>query len=260
MPSYAQACKGFSDSELRRIEARLAAWAGALPYTHRIVRNIQDLEYFLHPGRLHTILRALLADQDKNPQTTSRVYRAACLLHVLKGEGVQCSPPPPLVCRAADREEFYFWFWQQHREIYVNQDVANDALSRLLDLQFFSEKEESFTMSPYAAWVTWSPPGSPDEPIETMVSASLIRACLGLDPEGRNANEPLLLLIYAPPSELLKPTIADAELHYQFEPPPESEPHYGKTRPLRNDLNRRPEAVHPAAPFSLLRGARTVQP
>jgi hypothetical protein len=260
MSSYVHACKGFSDDEMRTIDARFDVWTLSLPHMRRIVRNIKKLEYFLHPDRLHQILASLLAARDTAAEDISKVYFAACIRHACEGGKVTCRPLPPAVSRAVESDTFFNWFCQKYRTFYPNEALARKELNEILSGRPRSATENSLPMSEHAAWVTWTPKDSRDDPIETMTSALLIRACLGLDPEARNASEPILLLIYATPSALLKPTIADAELHYQFEPPPKKERKYGQTRPLRKGLARRPEAIHQAAPLSLFRSSRTVMP
>lgn len=259
MSSYVHACTSLEPEQQRLIESRFESWRSVKPHMQRIVTNIRELEHFLPAEKMRLILMTLLSSPD-DPHLSQRSYQSICREHVCQGDKIRCHYQPQLVCRAVEMETFILWLYGKYRSTFQVEDNARFFLQKLLLGKPLTPTEKLFQMSEYAAWVTWSEESTPGPPIEAATSAIYIRASLGLDPELRYSQDPILLLVYSPPPDLLRPTIADAELYTQFEPPPKDFELYGLTRPLREDLPRRPEAIHSPTHFDRLLSTGKVAP
>jgi hypothetical protein len=259
MSSYAHAYSSLAPLQQQSVEKCLERWRREmLPQAQRIIINLKDLEHFLPPENMSLILLALI-DLTEPTISLSDVYRSICRENVCKGDSLRCESPLS-VCRAVEEEVFTLWLFEKYRSIFQIENNARAFLRQTLAGTPLSATEGSFRMSEYIAWATWTPKGSSEAPLEIAGSALYIRSALGLDPEQRFSKEPLLLLTYMPPSDLFRPTVADAELGYQFEPPPLDFESHGLTRPLSDTLPRRPEAIHHPVEFSTLLTARKVAP
>jgi hypothetical protein len=211
----------------------------------KILRNIEELEHFLPMPPMHNILLAIVV-ADEQPESIASSYQLACWANNRQGEAIT-SERPALVWRAEERKPFVNWLARTYKSEFANIRAAERFVEDLIAGTPPSRSRALLAMTPHIAWVTWN--RCPHSPIDTVASAQEVRDYLGLDPLGRNRSEPILLLHYQAPLNLLKPTIADAELFWQFEPPPEDFTNFGLIRPLTAEIPRRPEAIHEPAHF-----------
>lgn len=265
-PSYAAALKTFSSADVALIEQTVLNWALSDGLARRIVRNLRELEFFLPTPNTIALLQSILGCHSKTSNELRREYLITCYKNVRQG-GTVGNPQPLLVGRAVDKDGFVQALWQTHGTIgkgtgnFARLPEVEDFVSRLLAGDPLSPMERKLVMSPYSAWVTWNPSDSSSDPFRFAASATVVRACVGLESLVTKKGEPLLLLAYEKISalDLRRPTVADAGLHSYFEPPPPDSTH-GFTVPWPEDFTpgfrpySLPEAVHAPVAFSLLTG------
>jgi hypothetical protein len=255
--------------ERRAIRDRLRVWQRD-GLGGKIVRNLQMLERFLPPDHMKTILMELL-NCPGSPRLRVRDlelnYQNECHNHVRMG-GPIGGRRPVLVGRAVERDSFAQWL--RRSVLFHTEAQVRDFIARLMGGGPLSKAEESLLMSPFSAWVTWIEDRSRSDPFgfKSHMTAVKIRACCGLDPQGRNFGKPLLLLVYRCDGglQLYRPTIADADTYELFQPPVASENDHGWTQTWPRQIRipnfkpiRRPEAVHAPAPLAYVEFTHTRQ-
>ncbi len=265
--SFDDAFIAFTAAEQAALNETLLKWASSDGFGRVIVPNLQ-VEHFL-PGlpNMHILLTAVGGCQSKTIDELKLEYKEACYRNVLQG-GRVFSPQPVLVGRAVDKDGFAQSLWEDYGPItkagkgfFASRGQAEDFVSRLLSGMAPELNERELLMSPHGAWVTWNPSDPSTDPFGFTLSATAVRACIGLASLVLKKGEPLLLLVYEKTIavELLRPTVADAGLYEYFEPPPKHYDAHGLTRPWSKTFTPgfeprpMPEAVHAPAKFHLLR-------
>jgi hypothetical protein len=262
MNSCEQTFQLFSAQERQEIKDLLARWSITV-IGGVIVRNIHPLERFLPKEELYPILEALHRNRGLDVVKLGDVYQQNCWDHVMKGGKVTLDPKPTPIGRAVAKKVLVNTV-RNSKLFQKHVGSATDFVNKLISGHPPSGSERQVLMSPHAAWVTWDDqrPGGNPFLFAAGKGADYLRACLGLDPRTRRAE--LLLLTYdlQPGSELLRPTVADADIFPFFEPPHDGFDAHGLTKPWlpgllprsAPELQRRPEAIHGPQPFARLLG------
>lgn len=260
--SYNAAIRYFGPRQQAAIRTTLIRWSRD-DLGRELVRNINPLERFIPPDNMKSLLSVIYNARRKGLDELAILYKEECFKPVnIRVGGLVRGVRPMTIGRAVEKQAFVYYLYKKQRHCFRTKAMAHDFIQRLLSGDTMSATESSVLMSEFSAWVTWNDMPSATDPFEFARStglAEMIRACLGLDPEGRMTGKPILLLIYKRRTELYRPTIADAGLYRFFEPPPIGIDAHGltKTRPPGMSTSvyssmPRPEAVHAPQPFSHL--------
>jgi hypothetical protein len=260
MSSYKRAAKSLSKRQRRAIRATLVRWSRNSSPGREIVRNIDPLERFLPSDNMKQILTVIYEARNERLDRLEALYASECYKHVRTGGKIRC-PAPIAVGRAVEKEVFIEYL--RKLPYFGTAQAAEDFVKRLVKKDSLSKGEASQLMSAYSGWVTWDDSTLGPDPFcfaRSAISAEIVRASLGLDPDGKWRGKPLLLLVYRSSDlDLYRPTVADAGLYLFFEPPPSGLDAHGLTKPRPPGMNRpisglqpRPEAVHGPCTFKLL--------
>lgn len=262
MSSYKRAVRGLSAPEREAIEKSLAAWGTETRLGRIIVSNLNPHERFLPAKPMRALLLAVSKHHGAGFWELASAYEEKCHQHTLKGGEVRNLPRSLLVGRAVEQNAFKNYL-KRHCRHFSSWKQIDDFLQRLLIGAALTAEEKHTFLSLHGSWVTWDARDSTDPFAfaEPSRSAQYIRACLGLDPEKR-CKDGLLLLSYRLEDgcSLFRPTVADADIHLFFQPPPSGCEDHGQTRPwLSGTLSKRfpvpqprPEGVHERQPMRTL--------
>jgi hypothetical protein len=264
LSSFDRAITLFTPAERALIRAHLQTWSIDTGLGRIIVPNLNSLEHFLPPEEMAPLLDVLLTWDGVDSLYLEKEYRQACYLRVRRGGEVKNLPSGVLLGRAVERpmlesylEERYFY----RTAFFGSFDQIKDFVNRLCLGLPLSSREAGLMLAEFSMWATWEQGASATDPFAFAADDALqIRACIGL--QKRLASLELLLMIYQKPAglSLCRPTVADAELHPHFQPPPKGFKNHGWTRPWSTDLVDwdggrpvpRPECVHEAIPIGAL--------
>jgi hypothetical protein len=263
MATFDDTAVRFSSVDWKDIGEILEGWSlGGLG--REIVRNIRVLERFLPVDCMEALLKTVLACRGTSPDVLEKAYQKECRNHVRRGGPVKVHPV--IVGCAVELEALRSRLrGDTYRAVfYNNEHIVDLFIDRLLTGVPLSAVEMALPLSVYTAWATWDRDDLSADPFRFGIEADHIRASLGLNPENWWSGKRLILLVYAPGSTviLIRPTVADAELHAYFEPPTPPEDRYGLTKVWHfpaetNPPVPLPESVHAPAPMSTLDRART---
>ncbi len=269
MSVFERALSQFSVTEQPIIRSRMQAWMEACRIGSVIVRNIDDKEHFLPESNMVLLLTAFLNSHGKEDEDLSKEYLNACRLNNMKlaGGKIETEFEPNLLGKAVEYDIFAAYLRQA--TYCTTEDEAEMLIDDLRDLSHtLTAGQEKILLSQHLTWATCGLESLDAEPFSFMAhnNADLFRATLGLPYHFRSIRG-LILIVYHKPSdlEMYRPTVADAEQHAYFEPPPKSETRCGFTKPwnpgttgLPADeeekiLKPRPECVHDPVEMANLR-------
>lgn len=255
------------------VDEKLKYWSSHCLVGHIVASNFPK-ERFLPLTSKSNLLAAIDSVTWNSPpvranlEATASAYRNACHRHSREGGETPAHVATGLLGRAVEFNTFAQALTDAFPSFFYHVDDARDFLLRLSCGDALTSAEATLTMSklPRSAWATWDEEDSTKDPFRFATDASdRVRACIGLDPRGRD-RDGLLLLIFRRPLtlHLFRPTIADAALHLFFEPAPPPEDEHGWTRPWlpgshgipEDHLLPRPEVVHTPVEFSQLHNCR----
>ena len=253
-PAFLRASRLLTREEINDVEGVLHDWQKE-GVGRTVAANLRDREYFLPRRSMAALLRALIRAKGAPLDEVAKQYLQECYLHQLRGGRIRLSPLPEHLGRAVDSDHFANYLHNEYPGRFPKLEFALEFVTRLI-LGEIDEEEEELAISRYTAWATWredDPTGDPFSFIKHHLAAE-VQAALGLDARLVGV---LLLLRYRRSADLTlhRPTVADAGLFPQFDPPMSSEKAHSRTRPWPLFLIRpsppeygsadsHPEAVH----------------
>lgn len=264
MSSFDRALTFFAPAERTLIKERLQIWSVATGLGRIIVPNINPQEHFLYSKEMVPLLHVVLNWDEIDPLVLEREYQKACYGQARKGGQVRKISADVMLGRAVERPVFESYLEERyfHKEPFFGSfDQIKDFVDRLCLGMPLSSRETALMIAEFSVWATWEKSSFATDPFAFSADdARKIRACLGL--QKRLSSLELLLMVYQKPSglSLHRPTVADAELHPHFQPPPKDFKDHGLTRPWPTDLvdwaggnpRPRPECVHKPIPLGAL--------
>lgn len=247
------AMKKFTVGEQIMISKKLAAWSLTAPYGERIARNF-PAEHFLPDDRMELLLRFILNDFFLDSESFETEYAKECHNHVLKGGLISVTPYPKFYGAAIEKGVLIQHLTQNYTSRFPDNKEAEDFITGLKQADLPDDCKDLF-IKQYSVWATWNEVDPTSFPFEfcSTCKANEVRANLGLNK--MLIEKELLLIIYEVPKhiDVLRPTIADAELSQYFEPPHRSITKHGYSRTWERQkwmekLNikpePRPEGIH----------------
>lgn len=262
----------FTIEEQKDLYMIFAKWELGTDRGPRIVPNIKR-EIFLEDDKFFNLIRVLIDAKNEDIKDIQAKYEKHCWTLTRQGGAVALDSSffPLAIGRAVTRVELKAFLLKSYASFFGIATLVDDFLDRLSQSWCkLTADENRYSMSTFSAWVTWHETDQTADPFSftRSHSADEVRAFLGLLRDSGNRLGPLFLLVYtaANPTELCRPTIADAALYPYFHPPEASAmlplPKHGWTMPWPAqeiahihpalEPRARPEAVHAPLPFSLL--------
>ncbi len=251
MTSFDLAIKYFTEVEQAIINKKLAAWSISPFYGERIAKNFLT-EHFLPVDRMVVLLRFILNDSSPDSEAFETKYADECHKHVLQGGPILVTPYPKFYGAAIEKGVLVMHLINNYTARFPDKNEAQDFITGLKQANLPDDCKDLF-IKQYSVWATWNKEDPSSFPFEycTTVKANDVRANLGLN--RLLIDKELLLFIYEIPTHInvLRPTIADAELSQYFEPPHPEITEYGFTRNwerqkwmVKSDIKPRPEGIH----------------
>ncbi len=261
-PTWERVVTGLSDDERADIIGSATWFEGECREGRHIMPSLRRDRFISEPA-MQALASSLKSAASRGTKAVADDYRRACFRHVLSGGKITPLVMPKQVGRAIEETDFIAGLCLANTRI-LQRDIRRLVLRMASNNLTGTERLAlgGMFMSPYAAWVTWDRTTGGAAPPFTFSSkgcADEIRASLGLP--SRRMGKPILLVVYggAAPSEIFRPTCADAGLYLRFEPPPAPPPedhdHFGLTKPWEEfpdatyEPKPQPEGVHAKLAF-----------
>ena len=231
-----------------RIRRCLLRWQDEGTLSGKVVPKHLESEAFL-PVKYMVVLLRMVYDHYAAPiSQLEDAFVVLCRTIKRKGGRVRLSPMPSILGQAVDREVFEDRLFKLYQDKpFIDPDDVTDFVEDLIAGKPPTGIYAQMAMNLYdLAWATWECGGDQPFSFRSSNSPDEVRASLGLDLLHKGM--PLLLLEYERPTrklDLYRPTIADAELFHQFDPPLLETKAHGYTRPWPKEVVNGFDPNHP---------------
>jgi hypothetical protein len=239
-------------ADQKALEDTLCHWRDETATGRHVDWNLRNEEWLPMPS-MKQLQQTLSACTVIPIPALETIYQVACYTHVGKGGVASPTPSPSIVGHVVDKETFASYLTNEYPGTFPNTTQADIFVNKLLHGARLTDEEKKIRVRRRIMWATFEQANASASPFEftTTDLAEEIRASLGLDQ--RHPSGPLVMFYYpwAAPTDMLRPTVADAGLHYNFQQ--SSAKTHGMTRPWAEGVHKngssydakpRPEVVH----------------